>query len=508
LSAALLCGIEAIGNHIIAVAHPGWPFNISIRYLIWMFLVVALIGFYASTLTQSVVQGLAAGVVVTILFAAFTNASEHLTFVFGYKLWPAIAYPILILTLLRLAYGNFRYLFESGRRWRVNVFTLVAVNVFIYAASGAIFNRVWEFAMPVDFAHGPARLPAVNPIALRGNGHSALGVVLPDGRLWTDRTLYDRSTPSDVSFFAPGSNWLDVAPLDRETVAIRSNGTLWVSDTNASPFAQFGSETNWKSLARYGSASVALLKTDGSLWYWGTINVNRRTFRGLRASPPRRLGSDSDWDRIIRGAGVVFAWKRNGQAWALHSRDQDENWGDIRLSNLDHIPFKALDEFRTVENLEIGIRDNGTLWYWDRWKYVLRTGRGGRPNVWDLVASPHLVQIGKDSDWTAIASLFTQVIALKSDGSLWKWSLTKKGLWNIDALLGPPQRLGINHDWLGLGVWKDQSVAFAANGTIWSWPASSDTPRAWLVDSDTWLIPSRRPVKLANIFDSTGSTPR
>ena len=60
-----------------------------------------------------------------------------------------------------------------------------------------------------------------------------------------------------------------------ETVGIQPDGTLWISEKPASnkwtpgKLQQFGSETNWRQLAQ-GRRSVVLLKTDGTLWRWGS----------------------------------------------------------------------------------------------------------------------------------------------------------------------------------------------------------------------------------------------
>ncbi len=87
-------------------------------------------------------------------------------------------------------------------------------------------------------------------------------MLLPDGRLWVDRIAYDpgrlilsfaeteaSGTFSDFGIrlggrwlslsgnsVVPGSNWVDAAVSFRETVAIRSDGTLWVSERPRQPW--------------------------------------------------------------------------------------------------------------------------------------------------------------------------------------------------------------------------------------------------------------------------------
>lgn len=510
LSAALLCGVEVFGNHINAGAHLGvMGFTFmggSIVRIFYIFLTVSLIGFYASTLTKSVVQALAAGVVATLLFWAYLaicKAASNSEYFSGWKLWSAIEYPTLILTVLWLAYGNFRFLFESGRRWRRNILALIAVNVLICCSAAAVYERVWEYAMPLEQTHGSAKLPQRKAIVLHSYfGGDALAIVLPDGRVWVDHGVSGGILSSGKSFFPPGSNWQDAAPLEREIVALRSDGTLWLSDSNGLPFLQFGTETNWQSLAARSMASAVLLKRDGSMWFWGTNNVNWRFFPGLRAMAPKRLGSDSDWARILRGSEGVFAWKRNGSAFLLHWPGPDEDWGDVRLPGLDHVQFKELSSYPASQNTEKGLRDDGTLWHWNRWKESWANRPGARwPKLTDM-APPVLAQFGQGPSWIGVSGEFVQVLALKTDGTLWKWNLFDVHHLNQGSLNKPPQQLGENHDWVGVGMWQNQSVALAADGDLWSWPRPR-LPFGWETDSDSWLLPSRRPTKIANIFEAT-----
>src|SRR5207247_1073139 len=97
---------------------------------------------------------------------------------------------------------------------------------------------------------------------------------------WLD--LGSKWTTQTGNHFVEGSNWIDASD-GLATVGIRSDGTLWVSEhplefQNLRPGAgkpdslvQFGNETNWLKVVRdRSSLSVLLLKSDGSLWRWGT----------------------------------------------------------------------------------------------------------------------------------------------------------------------------------------------------------------------------------------------
>jgi ABC-type transport system involved in multi-copper enzyme maturation permease subunit len=516
LSPALMCAAEGIGSVIGAGAHlgvMGIAFGAEgIVPVFFVFLALSLFGFYASTLTRSVVQALAAGVVATLVFWGILLIRSESVDAFGTRLWPVMAFPALTAAIIWLAYGNFSWLFESGRRWRRNILGLITVNVLICGSAAAIYHRVWEWAMPLEGTHGPARLPAGKPVLLGGYGGNGLAAVLPDGRLWVDRIAYDAGWLSlGGDQFVPGSNWVDAFANFRETVALRSDGTLWISEKpgkpwiegrhpppeESPPLVQFGAESDWQSLQHNPAGSFVLLKRDGTLWNWGTDDVNQKHYEGLRSFTPHRLDADSDWARIRRGIRWVYAWKRDDAAWALHDAERFADWGNARLAALDHFQFRSLNPYPCIANVEAGVRDDGTLWYWDEWKDLWGT-RKERPPA-SKTALPELLQIGKDSNWAAVASGFYQLVALKTDGTIWRWKLIRGRNRNVGALQEAPERLGTHQDWVALGCWLNQSVALAADGTFWRLPRN-DVPWGWGDDSEGWLAPSRRPAKIENIF--------
>jgi len=106
-----------------------------------------------------------------------------------------------------------------------------------------------------------------------GNGGGALGV----------NGGSNRSTP--VTTFAGGNNWKSVSCGRTHTAAIKTDGTLWVWGSGLSllgagtlsvdqltPVTTFAGGTNWKSVT-CGRIHTAAIKTDGSLWIWG-LNAN------------------------------------------------------------------------------------------------------------------------------------------------------------------------------------------------------------------------------------------
>jgi alpha-tubulin suppressor-like RCC1 family protein len=155
--------------------------------------------------------------------------------------------------------------------------------------------------------------------------------VKTDGTLWVwgwnaysqlgTNDNVQRLTP--VTTFAGGTNWKQVAVGDFHALAIKTDGTLWAWGQNgggylgdattarrSTPVTTFSGGTNWKQCAASNRNSAAI-KTDGTLWVWGTntyipLGTNNTstpytpvtTFLG--GSNWRQISTNHDWMSGIR----------------------------------------------------------------------------------------------------------------------------------------------------------------------------------------------------------------
>jgi alpha-tubulin suppressor-like RCC1 family protein len=130
------------------------------------------------------------------------------------------------------------------------------------------------------------------------------------------------------------------------------------------------------------------------------------------------------------------------------------------------------------------------------------------PLVWnktDWVAL-EMVQVGRETNWEATARSFQHLVALKSDGSLWKWDLyrgipSKGRAWDsirqsARAIANAaPTRLGIKNDWVAVAKHEEGVIPLAADGSLWYWP-----DKEFIGEPTPLLRPPRKPQLLANIF--------
>jgi hypothetical protein len=494
---------------------------------------LVLVSFFASSLAKNFLQaaGLAAVTFIGCTMLAPVLVNERILF---YNTLPAhsilplfIAVPTLIVTLLWLAYLNFNNFRDGWPLVRRNVGGIIGALLFIFVSSNVLYHRAWESFEPAEPAHSAAKFSLANPPTLHNEAYDNLLVRLPDGRVWTDYLnwgMYDYdsskvkwlwhylSYPLPESGGAPrfiaGSNWASATArhvdfnqhYDRvagylDTVGIRTDGTLWISDASKSgawtgdKMNRFGDGTNWRHVVR-SRPGVLLLKSDGTLWRWGTNHFEssgwQTNWPNLRTDSLYQIGTDSDWKDIYGSTGINFARKFDGRVWKVGVNDKSGEDELRRETNWDQVSFQTL----SVANGDSGdmayVRPDGTLWV--EWQY---------PQNGTNVDSG-FVRAGTETNWTAVALTWNKMVALKSDGSLWQWDFNRwQGInqGNLSRLIQkPPTRVGIHNDWVAIAnTWEDV-IALAADGSLWLWPNREQYEQA------TLLKLPKQPEFLGNVF--------
>jgi hypothetical protein len=167
-----------------------------------------------------------------------------------------------------------------------------------------------------------------------GSCHAA--AIKTDGTLWlwgeNSGRLGDNSTTvrsSPVQTVSTGNNWKQVSAGFYFTGAVKTDGTLWIwggglggrLGTNStidrsSPVQTISTGNNWKQVA-LGLNHSAAIKTDGTLWLWGTNSYgalgNNSTTN--RSSPVQTVTTGTNWKDISLGCGITGAVKTDGTLW-------------------------------------------------------------------------------------------------------------------------------------------------------------------------------------------------
>jgi hypothetical protein len=488
--------------------------------------------FFASTAARNFLQALSLAIVI-IIGCCFIGAFIQYVFDEKLSLFGLMPVPWLLLILLGgptlagtfvwLGYRNFVAYQEGARLWWRNIAGMAGAVLAVLAVSALIYSRVWEVFVADDLPHGVAQLSLASRPVMSGEHRfgGGLQVSLPDGRVWCDSLGYPfwgngatgwkmfseflvHPIPRSIGpqAWIADSNWVSTivfVPSPREVAAtsdpaslkiagVKADGTLWIS-SEASPtgwagarMVRFGSETNWRQVGRLGGLLI-LLKTDGTLWQWGPSQsgntIWQARWQSARTDTIWQIGTNSGWQEIIAAEpdfSAAWARKKDGGVWDLTANGKT---GDIvleRRSDLDALGSRAFSG-------AVYAGRDGTLWM---------AGSRGSSGTAHGIAATGWLQVGQETNWVAAAMANNQVVALKTDGTLWQWDMAS-GTITGGRNINPNTRLGSHNDWVALtGTWCGV-VSLAADGSLWLWPALPP-------DAPTLLKMPKQPQLISNIF--------
>lgn len=140
-------------------------------------------------------------------------------------------------------------------------------------------------------------------------------------------------TPTQVG---TDTDWAWVASGDAMTIAIKTNGTMWSTGLNAAgrtgqnttvgtitTLTQIGTDTNWANVACENSFCIAI-KTTGAMYSWGS-NSSGQTGLGTTAGNtlvPTQIGAVTTWSKVDCGQGFAVAIRTDGTMWSWGSNNE------------------------------------------------------------------------------------------------------------------------------------------------------------------------------------------
>jgi len=363
--------------------------------------------------------------------------------------------------------------------------------------------RTEEDGASINFGNTPTQIGTDSDWDSAAAGGSHTTAMKRDGTTWTfglnnygqlgDGTRPEKNTPVQAG---NDSGWTSLSIEKFHTAAVKADGTLWAwgmntwgqlgdgSNIDKNTPTRIGTDSNWLTAAVGGSSynwlhthitvlvtnsHTAAVKTDGTLWAWGSNNSGQLgDGTNIAKNTPTKIGTDSDWAWVEAGGSSTYALKSNGSLWAW-GWNSDGQLGDGTKINkntptqidtdTDWAHVTAGFGFSMGGNFAIALKTDGTLWTWGR-------NAGG----------PTPTQIGTDADWAHISAGSGHTVALKTDGSLWAWGSNWTGQLgdgtNIDK--STPIQIGTGSDWALAAAGSGHTVALMTDGSLWAWGGNSN----------------------------------
>lgn len=207
---------------------------------------------------------------------------------------------------------------------------------------------------------------------------------------------------------------------------------------------QVGSDNNWQKAFTESSRACLGIKFDGTLWAWGADGVNlgyaNATLNNAYRSP-RQVGTGTWLTAAVGLGGIINGIKTDGSLWAWGSSTGGSylfgNGIDPYSSSLP-IQIGTATDWKDVcvsSTNTIALKTNGSRWGWGRnLFYELGLGEGFNT----VVTTP--IQLDTDTDWKLLSSdlFYGWGDGIKQDNSLYHWSSINVGasLYYTPTLLG------------------------------------------------------------------------
>jgi alpha-tubulin suppressor-like RCC1 family protein len=150
-------------------------------------------------------------------------------------------------------------------------------------------------------------------LAVRQNGTAWGWGQGSNGKLG-DNTTVDKSSP--VSVVGGFTNWCQVAAGGYQSLGVRTNGTAWAWGVGSSgelgdntiankssPVSVIGGFTNWCQVAAGTSRNSAAVRTNGTIWGWGSSFCGELGDNTTvsKSSPVSVIGGFTDWCQVAAG---------------------------------------------------------------------------------------------------------------------------------------------------------------------------------------------------------------
>jgi alpha-tubulin suppressor-like RCC1 family protein len=251
-----------------------------------------------------------------------------------------------------------------------------------------------------------------NVVSTREAGRNL--AVKTDGTLWSwgnggASAFNNNSWSSPVqlgsaTFYQKGLNCYPyfILKTNGEVEAFGDNfsGEVGNNTTNTLPFASRATLAGpWRTISNVGTAASWGIRTNGTLWLWGSLGYVAGSFGTYRSSPVQ-VGALTNWLSIATNTFMALFVKSDGTLWSVG----DNTYGGLGTSNIINrsspVQVGALTTWgfpiQARPTMASCVRTDGTLWTWGTTD--IGDGWGDGTMLPAYRSSP--VQVGGATNWS------------------------------------------------------------------------------------------------------------
>ncbi|GAB6043855.1 RCC1 domain-containing protein [Endothiovibrio diazotrophicus] len=252
------------------------------------------------------------------------------------------------------------------------------------------------------------------------------------------------------------------------------NGTAGSGTTATTPVQVYGLSDVVAVSA--GSAFSIALKSDGTVWAWGSNNYGQiGDSTTTDKSVPIQVEGLSNVTAIDAGGSFALALKGDGTVWAWGS-DHDGQLGDgydthrysYSSTPIQVTGLSAIKKISAGNAHALAVDASGNLWGWgdNAYSEINATGYNNY-NVY----TPVQIAVAGVAPYIDVSAGSTHSLALRSDGAVVAWGRNNRGQTgqNDDQETEQPTAVSGIVDIQSISAGSDFSLALTRNGTLYAW---------------------------------------
>jgi alpha-tubulin suppressor-like RCC1 family protein len=231
------------------------------------------------------------------------------------------------------------------------------------------------------------------------------------------------------------------------------------------------SQTNPWSKLNIGSNQTFGIKSNGTLWAWGSNSSGQLGLGDtVDRYSPVQVGISIDWQNVVNQSSFTFGIKTNGTLWSWGSNSSGQLGNGTIVSRSLPVQVGTLlwnYASGTSTTTSFGIRSNGTLWAWG-------SNSNGELGLNDTITRSSPVQIGTETNWSRLATpqaINTAQFAIKTDNSMYvlNGALTPNTVAGISFYKSSPVQVTSTRNWKSVNAGTSFTIAISTSGSMWAW---------------------------------------